>query len=274
MFEKVVVIDCKDHMLGRLASIVGKELMNGQQVVCVRTEEISMSGSLFRNQLIFSKYLTHRGSTNPGLGPYHYRSPSRILWRTLRGMMNHFKKRGQAALGRLKVFEGVPHPYDKQKKVVIPLAIRQLRLRPGRKWTRLGDLSAAVGWTHNAIIKRLENKRKVRAAAWYTTKKQLTILRQRAAATVDAKLHPEEEKRKAEVKALYADAKKIADAKQQARDAAAAKHGRTKAAAAPTTGAKGEKKGEKKAEGGKGEHKKAGAAKGADAAKGAKKAKS
>lgn len=50
MFEKVVVIDCKDHMLGRLASIVAKEITNGQKVVCVRTEEINISGSLFRNK--------------------------------------------------------------------------------------------------------------------------------------------------------------------------------------------------------------------------------
>ena len=33
MFEKVVVIDCKNHLLGRLASIVAKELLAGQRVV-------------------------------------------------------------------------------------------------------------------------------------------------------------------------------------------------------------------------------------------------
>ncbi len=51
---------------------------------------------------------------------------------------------GQAAMERLKVFEGVPHPYDKVKKVVIPQALRVLRLRPGRKYCRLGDLSEQV----------------------------------------------------------------------------------------------------------------------------------
>ncbi len=51
---------------------------------------------------------------------------------------------GQAAMERLKVFEGCPHPYDKVKKVVIPQALRVLRLRPGRKYCRLGDLSKLV----------------------------------------------------------------------------------------------------------------------------------
>jgi large subunit ribosomal protein L13Ae len=45
MFEKVVVIDCRGHLLGRLASIVAKELLSGQKVVAVRTEEINISGS-------------------------------------------------------------------------------------------------------------------------------------------------------------------------------------------------------------------------------------
>ena len=45
MFEKVVVVDCRAHMLGRLASVVAKELLNGQNVVLVRCEGINISGS-------------------------------------------------------------------------------------------------------------------------------------------------------------------------------------------------------------------------------------
>jgi len=188
MFEKVVVVDCAGHMLGRVASILAKEIMNGQKVVCVRTEELCISGSLFRHKLIYGKFLIHRGNTKPSRGPHHYRSPSRILWRTLRGMMNHFKARGQAAMERLKVFEGCPHPYDRVKKVVIPGALRVLRLRPGRKFCRLGDLSKEVGWQHDDLIKKLEAKRKAKAAAWYTTKLQLKGLRTRAEAAADKAL--------------------------------------------------------------------------------------
>jgi len=188
MFEKVVVVDCAGHMLGRVASILAKELMNGQKVVCVRTEELCISGSLFRHKLIYGKFLIHRGNTKPQRGPNHYRSPSRILWRTIRGMMNHFKARGQAAMERLKAFEGCPHPYDKVKKSVIPGALRVLRLRPGRKYCRLGDLSQQVGWQHDGLIKKLEAKRKTKAAAWYTTKLQLKAKRILAEAAVDKEL--------------------------------------------------------------------------------------
>ena len=44
-FEKVVVIDARDHLMGRLASTVAKELLLGQRVVVVRAEELNISGS-------------------------------------------------------------------------------------------------------------------------------------------------------------------------------------------------------------------------------------
>ena len=44
-FEKVIVIDARDHLMGRLASTVAKELLLGQRVVVVRAEELNISGS-------------------------------------------------------------------------------------------------------------------------------------------------------------------------------------------------------------------------------------
>merc|ERR1719215_1301108 len=190
MFEKVVVLDCKDHLLGRLASILAKELLNGQKVVCLRTEEMNISGSLFRNKLKFAAFLRKRTNTNPKKGPIHYRSPFRILWRTVRGMLPHKTARGKAALEKLKVFEGVPHPYDRMKRKVVPGALRNLRLRPGRKFCRLGDLASHSGWKHDALIKRLEDKRKVKSAAYYQTKKELTKLKEKAVANVQDALAP------------------------------------------------------------------------------------
>jgi large subunit ribosomal protein L13Ae len=40
-----VVVDGKGHLLGRLASIVAKQLLNGKKVVVVRTEAMVISGS-------------------------------------------------------------------------------------------------------------------------------------------------------------------------------------------------------------------------------------
>merc|ERR1712137_658982 len=190
MFEKVVVIDCKNHLMGRLASVIAKELLSGQKIVCVRTEDIAIAGSLHRNKLRQEHWLRKRTNTNPKKGPIHYRTPARMLWRVVRGMIPHKTARGQAALERLTTYEGIPHPFDKMKRKVLPAAIRDLRLRPGRKFTRLGDLAASIGWHHNELLGRLEDKRRVQAEAYYVTKKELSKLKDTALANVAEKLAP------------------------------------------------------------------------------------
>ena len=41
---KAIVIEGRGHMMGRLASIVAKLILNDQKVVIVRCEEINISG--------------------------------------------------------------------------------------------------------------------------------------------------------------------------------------------------------------------------------------
>lgn len=43
-------------------------------------------------------------------------------------MIPHKTKRGAAALARLKAYEGVPAPYDKVKRMVIPDALKLVLL--------------------------------------------------------------------------------------------------------------------------------------------------
>ncbi len=47
---QLVVVDGRGHLLGRMASVVAKELLSGQKVVIVRSEECNISGSFFRNK--------------------------------------------------------------------------------------------------------------------------------------------------------------------------------------------------------------------------------
>lgn len=42
-------------------------------------------------------------------------------------------QRTQADALPLQVFDGVPAPYDKKKRMIIPDALRVTRLRPGRR---------------------------------------------------------------------------------------------------------------------------------------------
>ena len=171
MFEKVVVVDCKNHLLGRLASIVAKELLCGQRVVLVRCEDINISGSFYRNKLKFLDKLRKRTNTNPQHGPFHFRSPSRIMHRVIRGMVPHKTHRGKCAMERLKCFDGIPEPYDKMKRMVVPDAFRVTRLKVGRRYCVLGRISHECGWNKKEVLERVEAKRKAEGAIYYETKK-------------------------------------------------------------------------------------------------------
>lgn len=99
VLEKPILIDCRDHLHGRLASVVAKELLAGQKIILVRCEEMVISGSLVRNQTKYAQFRNKRMNTNPKRGPFHFKSPARIVWRTIRGMVHQKTARGQGKYG-------------------------------------------------------------------------------------------------------------------------------------------------------------------------------
>ena len=80
VFQKLIVIDGRGHLMGRLASVIAKELLMGQRIVVVRAEGIDMSGSLIKNKIKFDLALNKKNATNPKIhGPFHEHSPAKIF---------------------------------------------------------------------------------------------------------------------------------------------------------------------------------------------------
>ena len=180
------MIDCKDHMVGRLASVVAKKMLLGQQVVLVRTEGACLSGGLVRQRMKYMRFKTLRHLTQPAKGPFHFRSPSKMMWRTIRGMIPHKTKKGMLALGRVKCYEGIPPPYDKVKRLVCPDALRVLRLQKGRRFCTLGELGTSVGWKYAGVVDKLEAERSAAAAEYFAGKKKAMQKLAKAKASVGA----------------------------------------------------------------------------------------
>jgi large subunit ribosomal protein L13Ae len=179
-FQEVILIDARDHLLGRLASTVAKQLLNGQKIVVLRCECINISGNIYRNKIKYLKFLRKRCNVKPSRGPFHFRAPSKIFWRTVRGMLPHKTSRGAAALRRLTVCEGIPPEYLKKKRVVVPRAMRVLKLKPGRDFCVLGRLSHEVGWKYRDVMKSLDAKRQAKSMVYYQKKKQLERVKKQA----------------------------------------------------------------------------------------------
>ena len=85
----------------------------------------------------------------------------------------------------LQAFEGIPAPYDKKKRVVVPSALKTLRLRADRNFTVLGELSKEVGWGYTDLVAKLEAQRKIKEQAYYAEKKAQIALKSKAAASAD-----------------------------------------------------------------------------------------
>jgi len=192
-FDRVVVIDCRAHLLGRLASLVAKELLSGQKVVLVRCEELNISGELFRNKLKWEAFLRKRTVYNPKRGPFHYRSPADFVRRSIRGMIPHKTARGAAAMRHLHTFVGIPFRFQKVKRFVVPSALRITHLRPGRKFTRLGDLCVQIGWKYSEVVKKLETKRKLRGKADFKHKKASIAFRKKNVQQADKLIKKQKE---------------------------------------------------------------------------------
>jgi large subunit ribosomal protein L13Ae len=146
---------------------------------------VSILNTVSRNKVKYATFLRKRHNTNPRRGPFHFKSPARIFWRTVRGMMPHKTTRGNEAMARLAMFEGIPAPYDKIKRLVVPEALKAIRMRPDRNFTVLGSLSKEFGWNYGPLVERLEAQRKIKEQAFYAEKKAKIALASKAASAVD-----------------------------------------------------------------------------------------
>ncbi len=170
-----------------MAATVAKTILQGHSVIVVRCEALNISGSFYRNKLKYLEFLRKRCNINPARGPFHFRAPCKIFTRIVRGMVPHKTERGKQALVRLRAFEGIPTPYDKKKRVVVPSALRTLRLKPRRRFTELGRLSTEVGWQYETVIATVEKKRKIKAKHYYLRQQELKKLKTQATKQLSSK---------------------------------------------------------------------------------------
>ncbi|CCD17222.1 unnamed protein product [Trypanosoma congolense IL3000] len=165
---EIIVVDLKDHVLGRAAAVVAKQLLLGKKITAVRCEQLTISGSEIRNKIKYLQFLRKRKLSNPKLGPFHHRSPSDVFIRTVRSMLPRYTKRGQRALRQLVAYEGVPvNVVRTGGRVVIPKAQRHYCYRKERRFTVLGNMCKHVGWKYSDVVKKLEAARVEKAGRYY-----------------------------------------------------------------------------------------------------------
>ena len=136
-------IDATGHVVGRLASVLAKRLLNGEEIVVVNAEKAIITG---KRSVVFNEYKArhHRGSTASrmrGIGPLYPRRPDMILRRTISRMMPYQQARGRDALKRLRVYLSIPTEFKDK-----PLEIVEVAKRPPQgPYISLGEISKLLG---------------------------------------------------------------------------------------------------------------------------------
>ena len=138
--EQVTVIDAKGLVLGRMASVVAKRLLQGETITIVNAEKAVITG---KRLSIVREAKTFLEVGHPKKGPYHSKRPDRVVRRTIRGMLPRRKPKGQQAYKRLKVFLNVPQELkDKETQTIPEATVERLKC----PYITVGELAKEVGW--------------------------------------------------------------------------------------------------------------------------------
>jgi large subunit ribosomal protein L13 len=137
-----MIIDGEGLILGRLASTVSKELLNGEEVTVLNADKIIISGT---KEYAYQKYkqrIDRASISNPRrMGPKYPRRPDDIFRRTVRGMLPYKQEKGRKAFKSLKVYMGIPHKMEGEEFTEIP----QAQPKNITKSVELGKVSQLLG---------------------------------------------------------------------------------------------------------------------------------
>jgi large subunit ribosomal protein L13 len=139
--ENTIIIDGKGLILGRMASIIAKRLLQGESVIVLNAEKAAISGKRLQ---IVKDAKTFLEVGHPRKGPNHPRRPDRIVRRTVRGMLPWKKPKGKQAYKRLKVYLGAPKEFeDKEIQTILDASAEKLK----SPYITVGELAKEIGWS-------------------------------------------------------------------------------------------------------------------------------
>lgn len=139
----MAIVDATGHVVGRLASVLAKRLLNGEEIVVVNAEKAILTG---KKSVVFEEYRAahQRGSTASrmrGIGPRYPRRPDMMLRRSISRMLPYQRPRGRDALKRLRVYLYTPDEFKGK-----PLEIVEDAKRPPQgPYISLGEIARLLG---------------------------------------------------------------------------------------------------------------------------------
>ena len=133
------IIDADGGIVGRIATVVAKRLLNGEEIAIVNSERAIITG---KKRRIKEDYRKKREVGSSRKGPFFPRTPDRILKRAIRGMIPYQTPHGRKAYKNLRVFIGVPLQFKEKEFEIVEGAKKE-----AIDYITLEELSKFLGWS-------------------------------------------------------------------------------------------------------------------------------
>ncbi len=134
-----MIIDAKDLIIGRIATVAAKQALLGEQVHIVNAEKAIITGE---PEEVVAKYMRQRNRGVPLQGPYQPRMPDRFVRRIIRGMLPWKTARGREAFKRVHCYIGVPKEFEGKAETIEEANRSKI---PNKKFTSVGAVCKSLG---------------------------------------------------------------------------------------------------------------------------------
>jgi len=136
----MIIINTENLILGRMATVVAKKALLGEQIRIINCEKAVLTGS---KKNILEKYKARRARGQFNKGPYIPRRPDMFVKRAIRGMLPYKQEKGRNAFESVKCYLGVPEEFkDKETEVIENANINKIQTL---KFMFVGDICKELG---------------------------------------------------------------------------------------------------------------------------------
>ena len=110
-----MIIDAKNKIVGRIATVAAKSALLGEKVDIVNCEQAIITG----NKDYLHKDFKRKKDMGTFKGPIYSRVPDRFLRRMIRGMLPYKQDKGKNAYKRIMCYVGLPKEFEGKDLVQI-----------------------------------------------------------------------------------------------------------------------------------------------------------
>jgi large subunit ribosomal protein L13 len=112
----MIIVDGKDLIVGRVATFVAKQALNGETIKIVNSEQMFITGD---KAFLLHEMQRRRDQGTWEKGPFFFRRPDRFVRRIVRGMIPYKTSRGSLAYKRVLCYIGYPEELKQHKAITI-----------------------------------------------------------------------------------------------------------------------------------------------------------